>query len=185
MNFRFDIAKATEVACQFLEREGGRINVMKLMKLVYLLDRLSLARRCIPVVGGVYYSMRNGPVTSELLDLANAGCLWGEECRWEEFISDRQDHEIGLVKMPSCEHLAESELSMIDEIYREHGGKDQWQLRDWCHEHCGEWTPLQQGREQIDLAELASNVGKSKDEIKRIEEDATEANLLASFLARR
>jgi hypothetical protein len=40
VNFRFDITKATEVACQLLKREGGSINIMKLVKLVYLLDRL-------------------------------------------------------------------------------------------------------------------------------------------------
>jgi hypothetical protein len=77
VNFRFDITKATEVACQFLKREGGSINIMKLVKLVYLLDRLSMTRRGIPVVGGAYFSLPNGPITSEFLDLINSGCLWG------------------------------------------------------------------------------------------------------------
>ena len=54
MNFRFNIGKATEAACLFLERAGGRMNIMKLVKLLYLLDRLSLDRRGIPVVGGDY-----------------------------------------------------------------------------------------------------------------------------------
>jgi hypothetical protein len=62
VNFRFDTAKATEVACPFLEMAGGRLNIMKLAKLIYLLDRVSLDRRGIPVVGGDYLSMRNGPV---------------------------------------------------------------------------------------------------------------------------
>ena len=48
------------------------MNIMKLVKLIYLLDRLSLDRRGIPVVGGDYLSMRNGPVTSEVLDIINA-----------------------------------------------------------------------------------------------------------------
>ncbi|MSU62857.1 MAG: DUF4065 domain-containing protein, partial [Pedosphaera sp.] len=67
MNFSFNIRKATEVATQFLQRGGGTINTMKLVKLIYLLDRLSLDRRGIPVVGGDYLSMRNGPVVSEVL----------------------------------------------------------------------------------------------------------------------
>ena len=88
-SFRFDITKATEVAGQFLRREGGAINMMKLAKLVYLLDRISVARRGVPVVGGAYFSLRNGPITSEFLDLINSGRLWGlQDCRWEEFISD-------------------------------------------------------------------------------------------------
>ena len=58
MNFRFNLAKATEAACLFLERAGGQMNIMKLVKLLYLLDRLSLDRlsldrRGIPVCGEV------------------------------------------------------------------------------------------------------------------------------------
>jgi hypothetical protein len=64
MNFRFHIGKATEAACLFLERGGGQMNIMKLVKLLYLLDRLSLDRRGIPVCGGDYLSMRKGPVTN-------------------------------------------------------------------------------------------------------------------------
>ena len=45
VNFRFDITKATEAGCQFLKRERGSMNIMKLVKLIYLLDRLSVARR--------------------------------------------------------------------------------------------------------------------------------------------
>ena len=52
---------------------------MKLVKLVYLLDRLSIEKRNIPVVGGDYLSMRNGPATSEVLDLINAGKLADED----------------------------------------------------------------------------------------------------------
>ena len=69
MNFRFHIGKATEAGCLLLERAGGQMNIMKLVKLMYLLDRLSLDRRGVPVAGGDYLSMRNGPVTSELLGL--------------------------------------------------------------------------------------------------------------------
>jgi hypothetical protein len=186
VNFRFDITKATEAACQFLKREGGSINIMKLVKLVYLLDRLSVARRGIPVVGGAYFSLPNGPITSEFLDLINSGCLWGvAECRWEEFVSDRKDHEIGMIKEASRDHLSDSEIDLIDAIYQEHGKKNQWELREWCHEHCGEWSPLQEGRERIDLETVALNVGKGEEEVRRIKQEAVETNLLATFLARR
>lgn len=66
MNFTFNAAKATEAACRLIEKEGQTINILKLVKLVYLLDQFSIQRRGIPVVGGAYVSMRNGPVTSEL-----------------------------------------------------------------------------------------------------------------------
>lgn len=185
MNFTFNPAKATEAACRLIEKEGQTINVMKLVKLVYLLDRLSIQRRGIPVVGGAYFSMQNGPVTSELLDLINAGSLWGVPTGdWEKLISDRQNHEVSLVEKPSYQHLAEAELGLIDEIYREHGAKDQWQLRDWCHEHCAEWTPLEQGHDRIPVERLAEAVGKTEDQIRHLTEGAAELNLLDAAFAK-
>ena len=53
--------------------------------------------------------MRNGPVTSELMDLINSGRLLGEsDTRWGECVSDRRDHDIRLEKMPAREHLSDA-----------------------------------------------------------------------------
>ncbi len=184
MSFRFDITKATEVACDLIRREGGVMNIMKMIKLVYALDRLSIQRRRIPVVGGTYFSLPNGPITSELLDLINSGGLWGEdECRWEEFISDRQNHEIGLRGAEiGTDHLAPSELKLISEIYAELGDKDQWQLRDWSHERCEEWTPMARGRDRIPVAKMARAVGLNDEQIQQIEQDAEELNFVGAAL---
>jgi uncharacterized phage-associated protein len=176
-SFPFDAQKATEVAATFLKRErGGTINVMKVVKLMYLLDRESIARRGVPVVGGAYLSMRNGPVTSEVLDLINAGALWNSDTTWAQFISDRENHEIGLRKDPGTDRLSEFELELIAELFRRHEGQDQWQLAEWCHAHCGEWLPLDRGCEPITVAELAGEVGREPSEVI---ENAAEANLLA------
>ncbi len=48
MTFRFNSREATEVASKFIEAEGGQMNVMKLVKLVYLLDRLSIQKTLAP-----------------------------------------------------------------------------------------------------------------------------------------
>ena len=185
VNFPFDITKAIEVSCQFLKREGGSINIMKLIKLVYLLDRLSVARRGIPVVGGAYFSLPNGPVTSEFLDVINSGRLWGvKECHWDEFISDRENHQVKMIKDAPRDHISDSEVDLIDAVYQEHGQKDQWQLRDWCHEHCDEWTPLEQGRERISFDRIARALGKSDDQIARLTEQAQELHFLSTAFSR-
>jgi hypothetical protein len=180
VSFRFDVTKATEAAAQFLRKEGGTMNIMKLVKLVYLLDRASMARRGVPVVGGAYFSLPNGPITSEFLDLINSGCLWGlTDCRWEEFVSDRHNHEVELVGDPGRNHLSDSEIELLDGVYQEHGAKDQWELRDWCHERCEEWTPLEEGRERITLERIARAVGKTEEQIARLKEEAAELNFIS------
>jgi Protein of unknown function (DUF4065) len=176
ISFPFNAQKATEVAARFILLSGGAINIMKLVKLVYLLDRESIARRGVPVVGGVYLSMRNGPVTSEILDLINAGSLWHCDTNWAEFISDRQNQEVALTRDPGAEHLSVFELELIAELFGRFEKADQWAISEWCHEHCGEWLPLDKGAEPISLTELAEEVGQPAEEILG---NATEQNFLA------
>lgn len=184
MNFRFNIGKATEAACLFLERGGGQMNIMKLVKLLYLLDRLSLDRRSTPVSGGDYLSMRNGPVTSEVLDLVNSGRLVGErDQRWEQCISGRTNHEVRLEQMPRRENLSDAEVQLLDQIWAEHGDKNEWQLVEWCHAHCKEWTPVTNGCAPISVEQMGFALGKNATEIKRLRQEAVELNQLDEIFA--
>jgi uncharacterized phage-associated protein len=184
MNFRFNLGKATEAACLLLERGGGQMNIMKLVKLIYLPDRLSLDRRNAPICGGDYISMRNGPVTSEVLDLINAGRLIGEsDRRWERCVSNRTNHEVKLEEMPSRENLSDAEVGLLDEIWAEHGGKDQWQLVDWCHHHCKEWVPVTNGCAPIAVEQVAMALGKTPQQVNRLRQEAAELNQLDEIFA--
>lgn len=184
MNFRFNIGKATEAACLFLERGSGQMNIMKLVKLLYLLDRLSLDRRGTPVVGGDYLSMRNGPVTSEVLDLINNGRLYQEaDTRWEQCISDRANHEVKLERMPVRENLSDAEVNLLNEIWAEHGRKNHWQLVDWCHAHCTEWTPVANGCAPIAVEQIGMALGKSAGQVNRLRQEAVELNQLDEIFA--
>ena len=157
---------------------------MKLVKLVYLLDRLSLDRRGIPVVGGDYLSMRNGPVTSELLDLINSGRLYGDnDMRSEQSISDRVNHDIQLEKMPEPENLSRTELQLVDEVWKDHGAKDHWQLVDWCHTNCREWTPLSKGCAPIGVESIGKALGKSSQVVEKLAREAAELNRLDDIFA--
>jgi len=57
--------------------------------------------------------------------------------------------------MPEREHLSDVEVALLDELWQEHGAKDQWQLVDWCHAHCKEWTPLANGCAPIAVKQMA------------------------------
>ncbi|MBI2925923.1 MAG: SocA family protein [Verrucomicrobia bacterium] len=184
MNCRFNIVKATEAACLFLDRAGGRMNVMRLVKLIYLLDRLSLDRRGIPVVGGDYLSMRNGPVTSEVLDLINEGRLYHEsDARWEESISDRENHDVALLRLPEREQVSAAEVKLVDEIWAAHGAKNQWQLVDWCHDDCKEWASVPSGKAPITVEQIGEALGKNAEEINWLTREARDLNRLNEIFA--
>ncbi|WP_419167442.1 hypothetical protein [Candidatus Palauibacter sp.] len=46
---RYKQAKTTQLAGEFLRLAGGRMSYMKLIKLLYLVDRRSLLERGVPV----------------------------------------------------------------------------------------------------------------------------------------
>jgi hypothetical protein len=124
--------------------------------------------------------MKNGPITSEILDLINSGSLWHCETNWAQFISDRANHLVELEADPGTENLSDFEVELAQSVYKEFGSRDQWGLRDWCHQHCGEWTPLEQGCERISLAKLAEEVGQDPSEV---ETNALEHTFVSHVLA--
>ena len=71
IRFRFDERKTTEAAVALLLMEHSRrMDRVRLMKLLYLADRLSLERHDVPVCGDAYYSLPHGPVLTTALNLA-------------------------------------------------------------------------------------------------------------------
>ncbi len=127
-----------------------------------------------------------GPVTSEMLDLINAGRLFGEtDRRWEHCVSNRTNHEVKLEKMPEREHMSDDDVSLLGEIWAEHGNKDQWQLVDWCHSHCKEWMPVTNGSAPIAVEKIGIALGKSPTEVDRLRQEAIELNQLDEIFAAR
>jgi len=66
----FDYKKATQAINYLAEREGGHIDKLKLIKLVYLADRYHLRRYGRPLMNDVYFAMPYGPVGSSVKDIA-------------------------------------------------------------------------------------------------------------------
>ena len=73
MRFFFDINKATQAAAHLVYLQGGKINLMALIKLLYLADREALLETGYPITGDQMVSMPHGPVLSRIYD----------EAKWE------------------------------------------------------------------------------------------------------
>jgi hypothetical protein len=181
--FPFDRQKATEAAAEFIRLAGGKINILKLTKLMYLLDREALERIGVPVVGGRYVSMEHGPVTSEVLNSINHERGEGTGV-WDEEITPRTDHEVAIRKRDgSCVHLSRKEQAIIGELHEQHKNRDQYELRDWCHKNCKEWVEpkfWQSGSIPISVQALATEIKRSRSEI---EEAVNEARFMAKVFA--
>jgi hypothetical protein len=182
MGFPFNTPKGTDAAARFAELAGGSINVLKLSKLAYLLDRMAIERRGIPVMGGAYYSMKDGPMISEILDLINRGRLHPKKpTLWERIIHPRNVHDVAVtgVEMPTS--LSNEEITFIDELWKVHGRKGKWELRDWCHKHCPEYSEIKAGRKPIPLVEIANALNVTPEDAKWLEDEAKAENQLQAI----
>ena len=136
------ILTTAQMAAFFADRAGGEINVLKLMKLLYLADRESMRRYAHPITLDEMYSLPHGPVLSKTLDLINGFADEAENKIWEQWIGDRANHIVALQqKLPEKpSHLSPAEMEVLESIWSEFGAMNQWQLRDYTHDHCAEWN---------------------------------------------
>jgi hypothetical protein len=133
MTPKFDEAKTTQIAGRLLKLRGtGKMHYLKLIKLMYLIDREALLRWGWSMTGDCYVSMLHGLVLSNTLDLITEEII--RESYWKEFISGPVGHyEVKLLKEPETDELSAAETALIDELYKQFGYQNRWALRDYTH----------------------------------------------------
>ena len=136
-----DERKVAQMAAYFLLKRGGRMSHLKLIKLLYLTDRENLTRYGFSISGDNAVSMDHGPALSTTLDFLN-GCVRSQPGGWEDWISDRENHEVSLAKQTDfddLDELSQADLGTLNTIWDNFGHMSRWEVRDYTHEHCPEW----------------------------------------------
>jgi uncharacterized phage-associated protein len=181
MRFPFNERKAAQAAAYLLKKHGGRLNYMKLIKLLYLADRMALVKRGYPITGDRMVSMPKGPVLSNILDLINWGQKREENSTWLEYISAPEGYEVRVANTSlDYDELSEGDRQILDEIDAEYGKIDQWSLVDLTHE-LPEWQDPRGSSIPLDPAEILRAVGRSEREIQVVAENAEQALLIQNL----
>lgn len=153
-----------------LQLGGGKMSYMKLIKLLYILDRKALLRWGRPVTTDCYVSMDRGPVLSRTLNLITEESSPNAHSFWAEHISEPEHYEVRLQGEPSAEELSEAEIALIQEVFGEHGRKSRWELVDLTHEF-PEWQNPRGSAIPIQYRDILRAGGKTEGEIAAIEEE--------------
>lgn len=169
MNLKFDEKKTTQAAVRLIKSEGGTMNYLKLMKLLYLVDREALARWGRPVTFDHYFSMQHGQVLSNTLDLIDEGVPPEVESQsyWLQHISTPSNYTVKLKEETTCDELSEVEIKLLDEIYKTYGHLTQWQLRD-LHHTLGEYVDPGGSRVRTEYEDILKALGKTDAEISAV-----------------
>jgi len=165
MRMKFNEAKATQAAARLLRLRGGRMSYMKLIKLLYLVDRQALLSWGFPVTTDSHVSMDKGPVLSQVLNLITEGKDPNAASIWSRYISDPDDYQVQLKTedVPS-EELSIAEEKLIDAIFAEYGRFSRWQLVDILH-GLPEWQDPKGSAIPIQFSDILKAGGKTEGEI--------------------
>jgi uncharacterized phage-associated protein len=160
MQFRYDELKATQAAAYLINKYGGRLNYMKLIKMIYIANRESLALYGQPIVPDSFVSMPHGPVLSSLYDqISNPS----EDLSsyWDQHIEMVERYTLGLKGDPGVFKLNRRSLKLLDKVDSEWHEKSQYAIRDWTHDrkNIPEWKDPQGSSCAIQVEEILARVG--------------------------
>ena len=153
----FDHLKSVQMISYFVRKAGGCAEKLKLVKLLYLAERLSFERRGKPMNFDSYFSLPHGPVASSAL---NGMDHLFEASEWDALALAANRKDVSIVGEVSDDHLSRADRSILDATWDEFGGMTASQIRNWTHEHCPEYEEVgPANRLPIDLSEILEQVG--------------------------
>lgn len=177
---RYREEKATQAAAYLLRKEGGAMNHMKLIKLLYLADRISIVRRGRPITFDWSYAMPHGPVLSITLNKINDACE-EERTYWRSMISERVGNTVKAIGPPDRDQLSDLDIEALDEIYEQYGAMNQWKLREFSHT-LAEWSDPHGSSVQIPIEQILRVEGFSEEEIDEMLEGVRAEQALSDAL---
>jgi len=155
----FRSEKAAQAASYFAQAEGGRIDKLKLIKLLYLAERESIKKRGHPMFYDEFYSLVHGPICSNSLRALNKEI---DESLWREYIviSDKKNIRSAKKRDPAeLKQFSPADRKILAALWAEHGSKTASQLRKWTHENCPEYVEVEAGRLPITYTDLYKVLG--------------------------
>jgi len=181
---KYSEKKAAQVAAFFVYQAGGTIEVLKLTKLMYLSERESFSKYGEPLTGDKIYSMTHGPVLSITLDHIN-DFIESEEDGWDSWISDRENHLLGLTNnedpTEKLTQLSDADIEILDFIWKQYGHLSKYEIRDLSHKICTEWEDPNNSSIPIPYSRLLKCVGYEPEIAIELEERIKQQRKLESI----
>jgi len=173
-NAMFDVKKSAQVAGVLLSLSPDKsLDRIKLMKLMYLVDRQSFIQYGATVSGDRLVSLPHGPGLSETLSALQGNLAYlADFSRW--VVIPQGSHEHSLLKGTELENadlLSEADIEVIENVWKEFGHMENWELVDWTHDsrNCPEWQNPGRSSNTITLDGLSLALGIDSDESSKLQ----------------
>lgn len=138
--FEFSYKKAVQSLNFFAKENGGTINKMKAIKMIWLSDRLHLRSFGRPIAMDQYYALPYGPVPSNTKDLAEINIFSSEDevSYRNTFIKVIDKYNFESLCNVDFNAFSASDIKVLEQVFSEFGGYSEFELSELSHQY-PEW----------------------------------------------
>jgi uncharacterized phage-associated protein len=184
MSHRLDVEKTIQAVGVLLRKEGKRASRLRILKLLYIADRVMLETTGSLMLGSKIVAMKHGPLHSELLDLIKGQHI--AEPSWSRHFRNIGKDVVLEGDEPDIGRLSKHEISLLNEVVDARINKDDWHVADETHEF-EEWRKNYPNRDEstsrpIPIADIIEATGRGDDK-NSILQDMKDSESFDTFFA--
>jgi Uncharacterized phage-associated protein len=121
----------------YLSSKVDKINLRKLLKLVYLIDVHAMEKRAIPISWLEYKVWQYGPVSPEIYDIKNNGGAFADDILVTK--NDFGKYIISPKRDVDLKQFSKNEMRIIEDVISKYGNMTADELSDLTHEDGKLW----------------------------------------------
>lgn len=181
MEFIFNIRKSIAAVALLCERNGGKIEVREMLKMLYLAEKTAITKWHRSITGDQIFSMPQGMVLSRIYNLVRYIVSGSDMEAWKSVFTPRDGHTFAFKENaePDIGPLSEREeealvgaFETIKGLIRDHGDE----YINVLHKRLPEWTNPNGSSILIDPSEILLKFGEDPDEITAISAELAAIN---------
>lgn len=142
----FNYKKSVQALNFFAIKAGGSINKMKVLKLIWLSDRLHLRNFGRPILNDTYFALNYGPVASNTKDLVeNTSFLTEPEREYRnQYLSNnsQNNYDFQSGNPVDTRVFSKTDIEVMETVFKVFGHLNEFQLSEESHKYM-EWKKFE------------------------------------------
>ena len=157
VKYVFNEEKAAEAASYLLSLSNGIMPYMKLLKLLYIADRIYLSKYHASITTDFYYSLPRGLVATAIYDCIRHPEEFDPESPWNSMIAtDQPNHTVILKKPFVASWTSLEEQDILKAVYDKYRDTDQFTISELTHSF-PEWKDPNGSRIPLFIEDILDN----------------------------
>lgn len=139
----FNYKKSVQALNYLAVLEGGAINYMKALKLIWLSDRYHLRNHGRTITGDKYYALKNGPVASFTKDIIINKHITEELNKYSSTFVSVNGYDLSTNSQPNINVFSQKELEVINTVYDNYKSMTEFEISEFSH-NFPEWKQYEE-----------------------------------------